>query len=223
MPPRKPMNDLPDRIRGEHLGLCVAAHLSRTQLVADPLQRYDGQHLMDMVEGVARALVKVAPLYVRDNGVDAPRELTAAELDGAAVQEAGRLLVLRDGRRYTSMTIKRIDLRQAIAILRATGVPELHGSGARPQAQAAKPAAPVENPRVTLARIEALLRPPLLAHQLDEASRALVSIARHAERGRVANLAMQLMSAVQESNEERLALLLAQLRSTLEETAQSES
>ena len=219
MPPKKPINDLADRIRGEHLGLCVAAHLARTQLVTDPLQRYDGEHLIEMVEAVARALAKVAPLYIRDNGSAAPRELMAAELEGATVQEGGNLMVLRDGRRFTSMTIKRIDLRQAIAILKAVGVPELQGNGAKAQPPAAKAAKPAEDPLVLLARIEELLRPP---QQAAAASGLLVSIARHTESGRVANLAMQLMSALHESREDGVPGLLLELRSALEETASSQ-
>lgn len=47
------------RILGEHLNLTVAAHLARTQLVADPLARYDGDHLLEMVNAVAQALTRV--------------------------------------------------------------------------------------------------------------------------------------------------------------------
>ena len=53
-----------ESIEGQHLNLCVAAHLGRTQLVANPLTRYDTEHLMEMVEAVARALAKVATYLV---------------------------------------------------------------------------------------------------------------------------------------------------------------
>jgi len=157
MSSRKKTSELHERIRGEHLGLCVAAHLARTQLVADPRVRYDGARLMEMVELAARALAKVAPLYVRDAVDGDLRELTAAELEGAKVQEGGNLMVLHDGRRFTSMTIKRADLRQAIAILKATGVPELQGS-VQTQALLRDGALPAEPPLETMARVEALLR-----------------------------------------------------------------
>ena len=221
MPPRKKSNELADRIRGEHLGLCVAAHLARTQLVADPLVRYDGEHLLEMVEGVARALAKVAPLYVRDANGGEPRELGAAEREGAKVQEGGNLLVLRDGRRFTSMTIKRVDLRQAIAILKATGVPELHGSVAQTQPALRKEAQPAQSPLELMAHIEALLIAPLVPQQVADANKRLVTMARRSEQGRVANLAMQVMSALQEAREDRVALLLPQLRAALEDTANS--
>jgi hypothetical protein len=52
---------LVEAISGEHLSLVVAGHLARTQLVADPLARYDGDHLMQMVEAGARALTRVGP------------------------------------------------------------------------------------------------------------------------------------------------------------------
>ena len=194
----------------------MAAHLARTQLVADPLALYDAQHLIDMVQSVAGALLKVAPVYVRDGASGSPRELTPAELEGAAVSDAGSLLTLADGRHFSAITIKRRDLRQAIAILRALGVPGLRPAGAD---GAQKPVAPRSDQIFELlAQIEDLLaRPPVPPniHTL------LVSIARDAGDGRVANLAMQLMSALQESAAERVAALRVELRAALEGTARS--
>src|SRR5688500_8345984 len=110
---------------GQHLALSVAAHLARTQLVPDPLGAYDGQHITEMVDVVGNALARVAPLYVQDPKQGSARELTPLELDGAAVRRAATLLVLRDGRTLSSVSMKRADLRQAIAILKAVGIPGL--------------------------------------------------------------------------------------------------
>ncbi|HEX5767811.1 MAG TPA: hypothetical protein VFX94_06215, partial [Burkholderiales bacterium] len=116
---------LTDSILGQHLALSVAAHLARTQLVPEPLAVYDSEHLSEMIDVVARALVRVAPLYVRDAGSGEPRELTAFELEGALIARAATLLTLKDGRSFSSASIKRADLRQAIVILKAVGVDEL--------------------------------------------------------------------------------------------------
>ena len=213
---------LTDSIQGQHLALSVAAHLARTQLVPEPLAVYDSQHLSETVDIVARALAKVAPLYVRDPGSGQPRELAAAELEGAAISRGATLLSLRDGRSFSSVSIRRADLRQAIAILKAVGIEELtprRKPEAPPRADPRDRAAEI---RSRVAEIEALLRPPLLPGQVERANRLIVTTARQAPDGRVANLAMRLMSVVQESNgaEEPSADLraaLVRLRTAVEE------
>ena len=77
------------------------------------------------------------------------------------------------------------------------------------------------NASASLAELEALLRPPLVASKVAQANRALVSIARNVGDGRIANLTMKLMSAVHASNEGAVALLFAQLRAARAETEKS--
>jgi hypothetical protein len=212
---------------GQHLALSVAAHLARTQLVPDPLGAYDGQHLTEMVDVVANALARVAPLYVQDPKQGSARELTPLELDGAAVRRAATLLVLKDGRTLSSVSMKRADLRQAIAILKATGIPGLRRA---PANSAAEPKAPLSPPLAQqVAELESLLRLPLIEAQVEKASRLALALARHARQGRVANFAMQLLSAVYEVNgqgeadERRLNLALARLRAAVEALEQSDA
>jgi hypothetical protein len=218
---------LTDSIIGQHLALSVAAHLARTQLVSDPLAIYDSQHLTEMIDIVAGAIAKVAPLYVQDPGSGTLRQLTESELEGATVKRSATNLVLRDGRTLSSVSLKRVDLRQAIAILKAVGIPELRT--AQPAKEPQAPAAKAElNPAQRLDEIEKLLRPPLLTPQLQRANQMLVSIARNAPQGRVANLAMQLMSALHESEApeelpEVVPLLLARLRAALSEAEKAKS
>jgi hypothetical protein len=184
-------------LAGQHLALSVAAHLARTQLVPDPLKVYDAQHLSEMLDVVARALSKVAPIYVRDAGVADPRPLTPAELDGAIIRRGATIVALADGRSFSSATIKRLDLRQAIAILKAVGIEDLE-----PRSQAAEP--PPDAPKTQklleqLREVESLLEPPLLPGHLERAGQHMIWIAREAPHGRVANLAMRLMSALHEA------------------------
>ena len=213
---------LASTIAGQHLALSVAAHLARTQLVPDPLNVYDAQHMSDMVDVVARALAKVAPVYVRDSGAAEPRPLQPAELEGATIRRGATILVLADGRSFSSATIKRLDLRQAIAILKAVGIPELQGK--RKPAERPEPKeAGQPNALASMAEIEKLLRLPLTASQVQRANALAVAIARGARQGRVANLAMQLMNTVSEASqgeegaEHRVALAVARLRTALEE------
>jgi hypothetical protein len=209
-----------DGLLGQHLALSVAAHLARSQLVPDPLKVYDGQHLSDMLDAVGNALARVAPLYVQDPQAGAPRLLMEGELQGARVRRSATVLVLSDGRTLSGVSIKRADLRQAIAILKALGIQELV-----PRQKSEPPGAPdrLAELRASLAEIEALLRLPLVAAQVERANRLIVAMARSAPDGRVANLAMRLMSTLHELREDKtsgaglIAVILARLRAALED------
>ena len=214
---------LADSIAGQHLALSVAAHLARTQLVPDPLTVYDGQHLSEMLDVVGNALARVAPLYVHDPAAGTPRQLMEAELEGARVKRSATVLALKDGRSLSGVSIKRVDLRQAIAILKAVGVPELNGSRREPPSPGAAPVDRMNGICVALAEVELLVKPPIVAAQAERANAKLLSIARTATEGSIANLAMRLMSAVHDARDSaqpdarQLGVMLARLREALEE------
>lgn len=109
----------------QRVPLAIAAHYVRVQLAADRGAIYDSQHFIDMIDIAGAALIRVAPVYTLDAAGAEPRLLAASELDDATVQRAATAVVLRDGRTLSSVFIKRGDLRQALAALRAVGVPEL--------------------------------------------------------------------------------------------------
>jgi hypothetical protein len=104
-----------------HVPLAVAAHLARAQLVPDPGKVYDSLHLSDMLNVIALALARSAPLYLPDPGGGEGRRLSVFELQGAKVQRSASLLVLSDGREIAGVTMRREDLRSAIAVLKALG------------------------------------------------------------------------------------------------------
>ena len=204
----------------------MAAHLARSQLVPEPLKAYDGQHLAEMLDVMAQALTRSAALHQIDAQTGLTRELSPAELEGAVARRGATELVLKDGRTLSGVSVKRADLRQAIALLHTIGVPEL--AAAPPPAVAGKPVvnANGEALRARLAEVENLLQPPLLPAQVERAKAGAVWIARHAPHGRVANLAMQLMSALHESKgvdeiPGGFRMALARLRAAFEETAQA--
>jgi hypothetical protein len=220
-----------DSVAGQHLALSVAAHLARTQLVPEPLKVYDSQHLSEMMNHVAMALARTATLYVYDGSPGEPRQLTPAELEGAVAKRSATVLVLKGGRALAGVSMRRGDLRQAIAILKAIGLQEIAPQLPVPpdDARPGKPASPEINGEALLARlaeIEVLLQPPLIAAQVDKAKAGALFIARHAPHGRVANLAMQLMSALQEACGTDdvpggFRMSLARLRAALHETTES--
>jgi hypothetical protein len=212
---------------GQHLSLAVAAHLARSQLVPDPLEAYDSQHRSEMLNFIALALARTAPLYVLDAAGAEPRQLAADELGGAVAKGGASVLVLKDGRSLAGVSMRRADLRQAIAILKTIGLqeiapqlaPALRAPPAPPKAEARPP---FEVLLERLARIEQDLRPPLLPAQVDRARACAVFIARRAPHGRVANLAMQLMSALYEPGDADdvaggYRVALARLRAALED------
>jgi hypothetical protein len=218
---------LTEGIAGQHLALSVAAHLARTQLVTDPLRVYDGQHLSEMLNVVAGALARTAPVYAIDPAAGEPRELAPGEAEGAVAKRSAAVLELRDGRTLAGVSIRRADLRQAIAILKAVGLPELapHRSAQADVASTSRPDAAVQQGLVNLvAEVENMLNPPVLPAQLKRAKSAALFIARHTPHGRVANLAMQLMSALHDSRGYEdvpggYRMALARLRAALVEKA----
>src|SRR5687768_59360 len=122
---RKSRTDrLADNIAGQYLSLAVAAHLARTQLVADPLKAYDGQHLSETLNVVAQALARTAPLQITDAASGEKRALSLQDVEGAVAKRGATMLALKDGRTLTGVCVRRSDLRQAIAILKAVGIPE---------------------------------------------------------------------------------------------------
>lgn len=214
-----PTDRLIDGLRSQHIALSVAAGLARTQLISEPGKVYDAQHLSDSLNLVAHGLAKVAQLYAA-SGSEAPRALAPGELEGAQIRCGATLLVLKDGRTLSGVSMKRADLRQAVAILKTIGLQDIAPPG--PPAAPAAPAAERLDPRAALDEIERLLGAPLVAPQVKRANTLAVSLARSAPQGRIANLAMQLVSAVHEAQSEhapdaeRVKLALARLRDALD-------
>jgi len=105
-----------------HVALSVAALTAHRQLAAKPPAFYDVEHYNEVLNTVAHALMRAAPLYVADADGGERRTLSEADLDGASVRRGATLLVLADGRSFRYVSLLRDDLRSAIAILARTGV-----------------------------------------------------------------------------------------------------
>jgi hypothetical protein len=209
---------------GQHVALSIAAHLARTELIPDSRAPYAAAHLLESLNRVGSALARVAPLYVRESRDAEPRELAASELEDAAARDGAAILVLKDGRKLSAVTMKRADLGRAIAILKRMNADDL---GVRravlpPPASPATPDGRLALAAARLAELEKLLHPPYAPPQLRAANQLVLSIARYAPCGTVANRAMQLMSALQNPGSETdvpggCQVALARLRLALEE------
>jgi hypothetical protein len=194
----------------------VAAHLAHSQLAPGPLAPGDGRHLSEMLDAIASALARVARLYAPDPATGKPRELVPDELEGARAQQGATRLVLRDGRALSDVSMMRSDLRLAIATLKSSGVQNI----APPSLQA--PPAGAEGPRARLRSLAAQvaeLEKLVAAQERDKARRLATTMARGSPHGPIANRAMQLVSALHDSDGVNPAL--ARLRSAIDHLVDS--
>ena len=186
---RKPKKDEPtDTAVGQHVAFSVAVRLVSVELAQDA--RHPTPSTLNVI---GNALTRVVPVYLQRRGAARPRALSDGELEGAEVMHSATVLVLKDGRSLSSVSIRRRDLKRGIALLRTVGIPELG------KARQGAPESPHKELLDKLAEIEKLVRPPLLPSQLDRVSVLAVAIARHAPDGGTAHLAMRLLSALHDA------------------------
>lgn len=182
---------LAEGIRNQHVAMSVAAGLARAQLVPNPVGVYDARRLSEMLEAMATAIARVAPVCALNARTGEVRKLTDEELDGAKFERGATALVLKDSSAIASVSITRGDLRHAVAVLQAIGFQ------AEPQAEKPRPEpARAESFAPTLAEIEHLVRLPLAPLYIDKVNRLAMEIVRTARVGPVVNHAMQLISAL---------------------------
>jgi hypothetical protein len=118
--------------------------------------------------------------------------------------------------------MKRTELRQAIVILKAVGIPEL-APRKPPEPPKAQEPDRLDVLHKQIGEVEILLRLPLVPGQIDRANAVLVSVARNAPAGRIANHAMRLMSVVHDARNgaapdaREIDVMLARLRAAVEE------
>lgn len=113
--------------------LAAAAALAYRELVA-PERRalpYDAEHFSEMLNLIAHAIARVAPLYAGEDDGGARRALGEDELEGMTIRRGATIVALADGRKLTRVTVRRGELRDAIAILKAAGLGALGAAAAK--------------------------------------------------------------------------------------------
>lgn len=181
-----------------------------------PPAAYDGQHLSDQLDAIAGALARVAPLYALDPAAGKMRQLAPGELEGARARHGAIRMVLRDGRALSDVSMKRSDLRLAIAILKSIGVQNI-----TPRRLNAPPAG-ADRPRARLCSLVAQmaeLEKLLAANECAKARRLATTMARCSPHGPLANHAMRLVSALHDTDGVKPAL--ARLRSAVDHLVDS--
>ena len=105
----------------EHLALATAAVIVYQQVMETPLA-YDSVAAMnEILHGVAHALSNVAPIYALDGDSAMPKQLEPIDLLRGEFQRGATILRTPNGTEYRSLSIRRDDMRAAIAILRGAG------------------------------------------------------------------------------------------------------
>lgn len=182
---------LAEGIRNQHVAMSVAAGLARAQLVPNPVGVYDARQLSEMLEVMAAAIARVAPIHAMNARTGEVRRLTEEDLEGASFARGATALVLKDGTTIAGVSITRGDLRHAVVVLKTIGF--------QGEAEADKPdrePARAENVDALVAEIEQLLLLPFTPEYIDKVNRLTMKIVRAARTGPIVNHAMQLISAL---------------------------
>jgi hypothetical protein len=101
----------------EHLPLAVAAAQTYYQVVGATPRQKSIAHLDRILNTVAHAITNVAPLYVRDG--DTQRQVSPLELLQSRFTRGATVLTLKDGVELRGITVRRIDVREAVTVLKA--------------------------------------------------------------------------------------------------------
>ena len=184
---------LAEGIRNQHVAMSVAAGIARAQLVPNPVGVYDARHLSEMLEVMAAAIARVAPIYAMNARTGEVRRLTEEDLEGASFARGATALVMKDGTTIAGISITRGDLRHAVVVLKTIGFQaEAEADADKPDPEPAR----AENVDALVAEIEQLLLLPFAPEYIDKVNRLTMKIVRAARTGPIVNHAMQLISAL---------------------------
>ena len=129
---------LAEGIRNQHVAMSVAAGIARAQLVPNPVGVYDARHLSEMLEVMAAAIARVAPIHAMNARTGEVRRLTEEDLEGASFARGATALVLKDGTTIAGVSITRGDLRHAVVVLKTIGFQTEAAPTSRPSRRALK-------------------------------------------------------------------------------------
>jgi hypothetical protein len=101
----------------EHLSIAVAAAQTYFQVVGEVPRQKSIAHLDRILNSVAHAISNVASLYVPE-GL-AQREIEPIELLNAYFTRGATVLTLNDGTELRGITVRRIDVREAVTVLKS--------------------------------------------------------------------------------------------------------
>lgn len=208
---------LAEGIRNQHVAMSVAAGLARAQLVPNPVGVYDARQLSEMLEVMAAAIARVAPIHAMNARTGEVRRLTEEDLEGASFARGATALMLKDGTAIAGVSITRGDLRHAVVVLKTIGF-QAEAEADKSDREPAR----AENVDALVAEIEQLLLLPFTPEYIDKVNRLTMKIVRAARTGPIVDHAMQLISALHharvkvEKHSSAVAAALAALQRSVE-------
>lgn len=104
----------------EFVALSTAAAVVYHQITGTTSESAD--EIIEVLNAVAGAIANVAPIYTSDRPTGTPRQLAPIELIHCRFERGATVLKTSFGLGYGNLTMRREDLRSAIAILKGARV-----------------------------------------------------------------------------------------------------
>jgi hypothetical protein len=104
------------------VALSTAALVTYHQVMGSTFEPLDVPHANAMLREVARAISNVPPIYAAASATQQAKVLPDSELLSGEFLRGATLLRTSRGVEYRQLSIRRVDMRSAIAILRRAGV-----------------------------------------------------------------------------------------------------
>lgn len=107
---------------GDHIALSTAAAVVYHQVMGTTAEIAYADDIVEILDRVAGAIANVAPIYTADRPSGSPRQLAPIELIHCRFANGATLLRTSFGIEYRDLSIRRDDMRAAIAILKGARV-----------------------------------------------------------------------------------------------------
>jgi hypothetical protein len=114
--------DRDQQCESELVALSTAALVTYHRIMGGTFEPLNVPHANAVLREVARAISNVAPIYAALSPTERPKELPDFELLSGEFLRGASVLRTSRGVEYRQLSIRRVDMRSAIAILRRAGV-----------------------------------------------------------------------------------------------------
>jgi hypothetical protein len=114
-----------DRAQGtgtQHVALSTAAAVVYHQITGDTRDIQSADDVDEILNRVANAIANVAVIYTADRAAGGPRQVAPIELIHCRFERGATVLRTSFGLEYRDLSIRRSDMRSALAILRGAGI-----------------------------------------------------------------------------------------------------
>ncbi len=107
---------------GDHIALSTAAAVVYHQVMGTTAEIAYADDIVEILDRVAGAIANVAPIYTADRPSGSPRQLAPIELIHCRFERGATVLKTSFGLEYGNLSIRRDDMRTALAILRGARI-----------------------------------------------------------------------------------------------------